>query len=396
MFVVAVSALALALVGAACLTSGAPTHLSWLLAMVVVAFLAAVGRPQAIGAIQYSASGIVQIAAIPLLGPVGAAVVAAVPIVVDRNEVVKRFFNLSQRVVYVLAGSFVYAALGGEVLTASSPIRPEALGVQLGLASVAAGLANGALLAVVIQLSSDGSLRAIVADLVPQVVSSYSSYAIAAYLFVVLWAPAGLGLASAVLFLPAILVIQWGLHTHAREWSTRHSLLTPFVEAVDLRHPGAAEETWLVAGAATAVATGIGLGPVEVDEVATAARLRDVGMLALDGAAPAIVRRDHPEAAARVLGSVTFLREPLELVAAHHERIDGEGYPRGLVGEGIPIGGRVLAVADTWGHLVVEGWSPADAVDHCESVVGHGLDGQCVAALRRAFERRQLPRVGAP
>ena len=116
MFVVAVSALALALVGAACLTSGAPTHLSWLLAMVVVAFLAAVGRPQAIGAIQYSASGIVQIAAIPLLGPVGAAVVAAVPIVVDRNEVVKRFFNLSQRVVYVLAGSFVYAALGGEVL----------------------------------------------------------------------------------------------------------------------------------------------------------------------------------------------------------------------------------------------------------------------------------------
>ena len=380
----------------ALVVSGPPDKWAWTTALLVVGAVAGLSRPPAIGSIRVSVSGIVQIAAIPLLGPVGAAIIAVLPVIADRNELVKRVFNLSQRVTYILIGSLVYEAAGGVILGAASPIRPEALGVQMGLATAAAGMVNGALLAVVIQLSSAGSLRAIIADLVPQVVSSYSSYAIAAYLLVILWAPAGLGLASAVLFLPAILVIQWGLHTHAREWSTRHSLLTPFVEAVDLRHPGAAEETWLVAGAATAVATGIGLGPAEVDEVATAARLRDVGMLALDGAAPAIVRRDHPEAAARVLGSVTFLREPLELVAAHHERIDGEGYPRGLVGEGIPIGGRVLAVADTWGHLVVEGWSPADAVDHCESVVGHGLDGQCVAALRRAFERRQLPRVGAP
>lgn len=365
-------------------------------ATVVVACLSTIGRAQALGPMQVSVAPIVQMGAIPLTGPVGAILVALVPLAFDRAELVKRVFNAGQRVLIVVASSAAYAAAGGTQLGTDEFVDPVGLALQMGAAAVAASLTNAILLAVVIQLSSDGSLRAIVADLVPQVVSSYSSYALAAYLFVVLWAPAGLGLASAVLFLPAILVIQWGLHTHAREWSTRHSLLTPFVEAVDLRHPGAAEETRLVTGAATAVATGIGLGPAEVDEVATAARLRDVGMLALDGAAPAIVRRDHPEAAARVLGSVTFLREPLELVAAHHERIDGEGYPRGLVGEGIPIGGRVLAVADTWGRLVAEGGSPADAVDHCESVVGHGLDGQCVAALRRAFERRQLPRVGAP
>ena len=143
--------------------------------MLVIGVVAAVGRPQAIGALQFSTSGIVQISAIPLLGPVGAAIIAVLPVIADRNELVKRVFNLSQRVTYILIGSLVYEAAGGVILGPASPIRPEALGVQMGLAAAAAGMVNGALLAVVIQLSSAGSLRAIIADLVPQVVSSYSS-----------------------------------------------------------------------------------------------------------------------------------------------------------------------------------------------------------------------------
>ena len=53
----------------------------------------------------------------------------------------------------------------------------------------------------------------------------------------------------------------------------------------------------------------------------------------------------------------------------------------------------VLAIADTWAHLVGEGWSARDAVDHCEAVVGQSLDESCVAGLRRALERDQLPQV---
>ncbi|MGO4244567.1 HD-GYP domain-containing protein, partial [Janibacter sp. RAF20_2_2] len=144
---------------------------------------------------------------------------------------------------------------------------------------------------------------------------------------------------------------------------------------------------------AHAVATGLGLSPALVDRIATAARLRDVGMLALDGAAPAIVRRDHSLAAREVVGSVTFLRATLDLVDGHHERVDGQGHPLGLVGGEIPLGARVLAVADTWAHLRAEGWSARDAVDHCESQVGQSLDESCVAGLRRALERDQLPQV---
>lgn len=364
--------------------------------MLGVAGVAAVSRPQAIGAVQVSVSGIVQIAAIPLLGPVGAALVAALPVLLDRNEPLKRSFNASQRVCYVLAGAAGYAFAGGAVLTSvREDVQPVWLAGQVAAASVGAGLVNAALLAGVLQLSSAGSLRVIFGDLLRQVISPYASYALASYMLVLLWAPAGLAWVSAVLFLPSILVIQWGLHTHSSEWAIRHEVLTPFVQALDLRQSGAAEEARLVGEAANAIAVGVGLAPTAVDEVTTAARLREVGKLALQGAPPAIVRRDHPEAARRVLGSVVFLDRPTYLIAAHQERVDGQGGPRGLAGESIPIGARVVAVAAMWGRLVAAGMRSDEAVSRCEAAVGLSLDEPCVAALRRALELNQLPKAVA-
>ena len=393
-YVVSIAALAILALIVAWLSAGPPQQLSWFIAMVVVAGIAAVGRPQAIGAVQISVSGIVQIASIPLLGPFGAALVAGLPVLLDRNEPVKRWFNVSQRVCYVLAGAAGYWLVGGTtVTTAREGVQPVLLAAQITTASVSAGLVNAVLLAGVIQLSSAGSMRAIFTDVVRQISSPYASYALAAYLLVLLWAPAGLGWVSAVLFLPSILVIQWGLHTHSSEWAIRHEVLNPFVVALDLRQPGAAEGARLVGGAATAIATGVGLTPVAVDEVTTAARLRDVGNLALQGAPEAIVRRDHAAAAQRVLGSVEFLDGPMSLTAAHHERVDGQGRPQGLIGEDIPIGARVVAVADTWGDAVASGLPPDGAVSHCEALVGQSLDASCVAALRRALELDQLPQV---
>lgn len=362
--------------------------------MLVVAFIASVGRPQAIGPIQMSVSSIVQMASIPLLGPVGAALVGAIPVIMDRNEPVKRLFNISQRTLYLLAGALAYYFAGGRTLTSGpGETSSSSLAVAMAAAAVAAAIVNALLLAGVLQRSTAGSLRAIGIGLVKQVFPTYASYGLAAYLLVILWAPAGLGWASILFFLPSLLVIQWGLHQHAEEWATRHEVLTPFVEALDLRHPGAAEEARLASVAAGAIATGLGLTPTHVDEVSTAARLRDVGMLSLQGAPPAIVRRDHAEAARGVLGAVAFLDRPLELIEAHHERVDGQGRPNGLTGAQIPLGAKVVAVADTWAHLVVEGRSPADATARCEVLVGQSLDPGCVAALRRALERDQLPKV---
>lgn len=361
------------------------------MALLIVAFLAAIGRPQATGPIQVSASGIVQVAAIPLLGPVGAALVASLPVLFDRNESIKRLFNISQRILFVIAGSVAYTAVGGPELAGQIVgVSLPALALQVGVAAATTAVANALLMTGIVRLTSTGSVRAIFEDLLRQVLYSYGSYAVAAYLIVILWAPAGMGWVAILFFIPSLFVIQWGLRQHAAEWAVRHELLTPFVHALDLRYPGAAQDADRAAAAAKAIANGIGLPPAVVDEVATAARIRWVGLLALPGASPAILRREHPAAARRVLGGLTFLDRPLHVVAAHHERVDGRG-PLGLSDHHIPVGARVVAVAGVWSQRVSEGRSPGEAVRDCESMAGQSLDPRCVAALRRAFQRDQLP-----
>jgi HD-GYP domain-containing protein (c-di-GMP phosphodiesterase class II) len=58
--------------------------------------------------------------------------------------------------------------------------------------------------------------------------------------------------------------------------------------------------------------------------------------------------RRHPEFGARIIGEVLGLSDTSEIVLSHHERFDGQGYPRGLRGEEIPLGARIYAVADAY------------------------------------------------
>jgi putative nucleotidyltransferase with HDIG domain len=58
--------------------------------------------------------------------------------------------------------------------------------------------------------------------------------------------------------------------------------------------------------------------------------------------------KTHPEKGAKILSHMSSLKEITEIVRYHHERIDGKGYPEGLEGDKIPLGARILAIADTF------------------------------------------------
>jgi putative nucleotidyltransferase with HDIG domain len=66
------------------------------------------------------------------------------------------------------------------------------------------------------------------------------------------------------------------------------------------------------------------------------------------------VMRNHPEVGARMLREIEFLRGPTEIVLSHHERYDGEGYPRKLKGDRIPLGARLFAVIDVYDALTTD------------------------------------------
>jgi len=64
--------------------------------------------------------------------------------------------------------------------------------------------------------------------------------------------------------------------------------------------------------------------------------------------------KKHPAIGARLLGSIHSLKPVLPIILTHHERYDGKGYPEGLKGKEIPLGGRILALVDAFSAMVSE------------------------------------------
>jgi HD-GYP domain-containing protein (c-di-GMP phosphodiesterase class II) len=60
----------------------------------------------------------------------------------------------------------------------------------------------------------------------------------------------------------------------------------------------------------------------------------------------------HPEMGVAILTRLGKFEDEAKVVLYHHERLDGSGYPEGLVGDAIPLGARILAVADTYDVVV--------------------------------------------
>lgn len=109
------------------------------------------------------------------------------------------------------------------------------------------------------------------------------------------------------------------------------------------------------------IAEKIGMNSYEVDNVRRAAMLHDIGKIGISDAIlqkPAklteeeftIVKR-HPIIGADIVSVAGFLRDIVPLILSHHERFDGTGYPRGLKGEEIPLGARIVAVVDVFEAL---------------------------------------------
>lgn len=128
------------------------------------------------------------------------------------------------------------------------------------------------------------------------------------------------------------------------------------VKAVELRDPYTAGHQQRVAQLATAIARRLEMGADEVEQMRVAAVLHDIGKLSVPAeilskpgsltSAEYELVKGHPQAAYQILCDVQLDWPLSQTVLQHHERMDGSGYPQGLLGEQIHIGARLLAVAD--------------------------------------------------
>ncbi len=136
------------------------------------------------------------------------------------------------------------------------------------------------------------------------------------------------------------------------------SAVESMADVVDHRDPYTFQHSQSVADQAVRTAKKLGLPDSEVELIRLAGRVHDLGKIAVPDDvlhkrgrltdAEFALMKQHPQTGAEILAKFPQYKRGRELVLAHHERMDGLGYPRGLSGSAIPLGARIIAVADAW------------------------------------------------
>lgn len=166
-------------------------------------------------------------------------------------------------------------------------------------------------------------------------------------------------------------------------------------EALDLRDASTARHSRTVGAFAQRTARALGVGEDRLDHIRAAGVLHDLGKL---GIADAILHkpgpldeaewremRRHPEIGARILEHAG-LHEIAGWVRAHHERVDGGGYPDGIAGAAIPLEARILAVADAYEAMIADRpYRPGMTADAARAELARCAGSQFDAEVVRAF-----------
>jgi hypothetical protein len=286
------------------------------------------------------------------------------------NSPIKLTFNVSQRILAMSLAVLAYESLGGalpaaylyQTATFSSEIVQRDLGLFFIISSVYF-VVSWVLLNTVIVLSSERSFREVwnlntrgvlAYDLVASMVAVLVAWLYARF---DLWLGFGsLGLIGVVV--PIIAV----RHVYSLYHQLEHSgqeLLQVMVKAIEARDPYTSGHSVRVSEMSRAVAVELGLPAREIEQVETAALLHDVGKIHEEFAP--LLRKEgrltdeetalmqtHSAKSADLVGIISKFQGFIhESVRHHHERWDGQGYPDGLSGKDIPLGARIILIADT-------------------------------------------------
>jgi len=321
--------------------------------------------------------------------------------IVRRKPFLRVWFNTAQYMLAIGLGGLTYNALGGHVgfnAFAFSFIPFAALvlvffAVNMGSVSIALSLTSDVPLAEVWTRLAGQSLFY---DLI-----SSSLAILLSFLFIKLQV---LGLA--VLVLP-LSFVRHMYQMNLKVERVNRELLELMVKAIEARDPYTSGHSVRVAEYARSVAREVGLTPKHVDDIATAALLHDVGKIYEDFAPllrkqgrltpeERMVMQAHPVRSAELAGTIAEFRGRVQSdIRNHHENYDGTGYPDGLAGEGIPIGARIIMIADTIDAMTTDrpyrkALTLQKALEELSKYAGHQFDPNLVDLVSRSPSIRRL------
>jgi hypothetical protein len=316
--------------------------------------------------------------------------------VVRRMPLVRTAFNAGHSVLSLLAAGWVYQVLGGEVGRVVLPQHlPAVIGAALCLWVMETGWVTVAL-----RLERGGRVwRWLRLSLKPMLILDGALASVGLLLGLLYQSRSqlmGEGGWSGAVVLGLIVLVPSGLlyyayrlqgHVHRAYGQSLRTLGSLMEAKVGGSQPGHGERVGALAGA---MAQALELSPGETEQIRYAGFLHDIGKVGV----PAHLLqyshahsdsdreplRMHPQLGAQILAPIHFLGPAAEIVQAHHERWDGLGYPDGKRQQAIPLGARLLSLANAYDGMQ-HSLTPEQAVARLQQAVGSRFDGELIEVL---------------
>jgi hypothetical protein len=342
--------------------------------------------------------------AIVLGGPAAAGLVAASS-AITLSDVRKRrppvilAFNFGQLVLAACAGGWAYVLLGGRVLTGSGgslvPLSasdfPGALYGMVACA-VVVSVSNTALISIGIGLYQGQRVRNVfrpAASLLPtEVALAFVGFLMAEIL--------AISIVALPLFLFPLIVARQLYQRYTSLRSAYVDTVRSLIGALEAKDPYTRGHSERVAAYAVALAAQVGLDDRSVQRLEYAALLHDLGKLAVPRQMllkPGKLTSEeyqtvalHPVTGADMVSRIPPLKDLAELVRLHHERVDGTGYPTGAGASQVPLGARILTVADSYDAMTTtRPYRPAMSHDEAVAELISGAGTQFDQEVVRCF-----------
>lgn len=375
------------------------------IALIVVADTAQIALPR--GGASIYASSPFDLAAIVLLGPAAVAFIEAVSsffteIFVQRRPAMKIVFNVPLLVVTVGTAGLTYHLFGPEWRTTGS----WRFLVPLTAAGVVYYTVNTFSISMVIGLSTRKSPLRIWRQ-------NYMWTFFHVFAFIPLGAIIAMvytshGPWSVLLFIVPIFLARYSFKLYVDMKEAHINTVAALTSAIDANDPFTHGHSYRVSRYALRVGSAMGLSSRDMEILEYGALLHDIGKIAIQhdillkpgrlSDEEFVTLKQHPVTGADIVENLRFLKEAAVLVRYHHEQPNGKGYPEGLEGDEIPVGARIILIADAFDAMTSDrpyrkGLSIEKVVEQFEKYAGEQFDREIADLVIKLIGAGRFPLI---